>query len=60
MSRYKRLYDTLVKNDELLIVFPTLTGEWKTDKKVFIEEQDNLENISNETLIEDDTLYGEF
>lgn len=43
MSRYKRLYDELTKNNELLEMFPTLTGVWIDDKIKFIREQDQLE-----------------
>lgn len=31
----KQIYEDLLKSGELLIMFPTLKGNWKEDKKEF-------------------------
>ena len=47
MSRYKRLYDSLIINEELLEMFPGLLGEWLLDKKEFILLQQQMEDFSS-------------
>lgn len=58
MSRFKRLYDALVKNEELTLMFPYLTNDWSKDKKQFILEQEQMEDLSEEFIIEDEEYYG--
>lgn len=58
MSRFKRLYDVLLKNGELEDLFPNATGEWLKDKKEFIEQQEYMENLLNlNTVVDDDITY---
>ncbi len=49
MSRFKKLYDTLVQNEELKDMFPEskFTGEWSKDKEKFIAEQTAMEDLSD-------------
>jgi len=42
------LYNTLLENDELYVMFDGMKGEWEKDKKRFIEEQIKLENTAQE------------
>lgn len=43
MSRFKKLYETLLKNEDLYVLFPNFTGEWYEDKEEFIEVQLKME-----------------
>lgn len=56
----EKLYNTLLENDELYIMFDGMKGEWEKDKKRFIREQQKLEeqikdlNTTYYTLDEDE------
>jgi hypothetical protein len=58
MSRYKRLYDQLIIDEELFDMFPSLVGEWSIDKKQFITMQQQMEDFSLDTTIEDEEYGG--
>lgn len=46
----------MLENGELEEVFPTLTGDWLTDKKQFIAEQKSMEEmLQNRNIIFEDT-----
>jgi hypothetical protein len=44
MSRFKKLYDSLLETEELKMMFPKMTGVWEKDKENFIKQQQQLEN----------------
>lgn len=54
MEHYKQLYDNLLHTEELKDMFPKMTGNWDKDKKTFIAEQKEIEN-----LLKDIDVYGE-
>ena len=58
MSRYKRLYDSLIINEELLEMFPGLLGEWLLDKKEFILLQQQMEDFSSIVDTEEEDFNG--
>jgi hypothetical protein len=43
MTRFKKLYEALLENSELYVMFDGMTGEWEEDKNEFIEAQKLLE-----------------
>lgn len=53
---YHRLYQALLEEDNLPEYF---TGIWDKDKKLFTEEQEELENniLNFDTLIDDEQEY---
>lgn len=53
MNRYKMLYDSMLESGELKEVSPKMTGDWEKDKKLFIAEQTELEELLNDTDIDD-------
>lgn len=48
----QQLYSALLANGELYEVFPQATGEWIKDKKQFILEQEELNNLLNDIDVE--------
>lgn len=52
MNRFKKLYDYLLESEEL---HDGMTGDWEKDKKKFIREQKELEELANLTQIDLDT-----
>ena len=54
MTEYKKLYDQLLKSGDLLDVFPSASGDWNQDKKLFIELQDELDYLTDTPLILED------
>jgi len=54
MSEYKKLYKTLLDNGELQELFPSMKGDWEQDKKQFILEQKDLEDLLKDIEINDD------
>lgn len=57
----KAIYESLLENGELHIMFPKATGEWETDKEKFIEAYNkNMEAISSGyDIYEDEDDYYE-
>lgn len=55
--RFKKLYDTLIENEELTSMFPHLTGNWLQDKKQFILEQKQMEDMSFNLETEEEDYY---
>ncbi len=55
--RFKKLYDTLIENEELTSIFPHLSGDWIKDKKQFILEQQQMEDLSEFVELEDEEEY---
>lgn len=53
MSRFKKLYDFLLENGELLELFPEMSGQWKTDKEEFTRQQKETENLSKNIQVND-------
>lgn len=51
MTEYKKLYDQLLKTEDLLDVFPHASGVWEEDKKEFIKLQDELDYLTETPLI---------
>jgi len=51
MTEYRKLYDSLLKSEDLS---PEFVGVWEEDKKLFIELQDELEYLAETPLIEDE------
>lgn len=41
----KKLYDELLRTGDLFEMFEGLVGDWKEDKKSFIKQQKDLENV---------------
>lgn len=56
--KYKKLYDKLMLDDELLDMFPELKGNWEQDKKEFILLQQQMEDLSLNIIIEDEDYDG--
>ena len=54
---HKKLYDSLKEADELHEIFSGMTGDWEKDKKRFAQLQTEMENISEEIIIQE---YDEF
>ena len=52
--RFKKLYDTLIENEELTSMFPHLSGDWVKDKEQFILEQQQMENLSEFINVEEE------
>lgn len=50
--KHKKLYDMLLNNGELYEVFPQATADWEKDKKQFILEQEELENLIKDWDVE--------
>lgn len=48
MGKHRKLYDSLLKNGELLELFPDFTGDWEEDKKAFIAEQEEVDALIKE------------
>lgn len=48
MSRYKKLYDFMLENGELQLIFPDLIGDWEKDKNQFIYEQKQMEDLTGD------------
>ncbi len=48
MSRFKKLYETLLENEDLYLLFPDMTGEWVEDKDEFIEVQRRMETEASD------------
>lgn len=46
---YKEIYTQMEKSGELYEVFSDMVGNWKDDKKNFIEQQQALESFGNNT-----------
>lgn len=46
-SRYQKLYETLLENDELQFFLPKFKGTWEEDSKAFIAMQREMEEIIN-------------
>lgn len=44
---YREIYMQMEKSGELYEVFSDMVGNWKVDKKNFIEQQQALESIGN-------------
>lgn len=47
MSRFKKLYESMLKTGELQEVFPLMSGNWEKDKNRFVREQTELEELIN-------------
>ena len=43
----KKEYDILLKNEELLEMFPDFTGRWGKDKKAFLQYWESNQEILN-------------
>lgn len=52
MSRFKKLYESMLESGELQEVFPLMKGNWEKDKKRFIKEQTELEELLSLTNID--------
>lgn len=57
----KAIYESLLDNGELGLMFPEASGDWKLDKEKFIEAYNkNLEMLySDLEAFEDDDYYEE-
>lgn len=44
-SNGKKLYDYMLKNGELLEMFPHFEGKWQEDKRVFLEMYEANQNL---------------
>jgi hypothetical protein len=53
-DRFRNLYNYLLENGELLKLFPRFTSDWEKDKKIFIREQVDLENLVNDFEINEE------
>lgn len=53
-DRFRDLYNYLLESGELLERFPKFKGEWEKDKKAFIKEQRELEELANIQNIDDE------
>ena len=51
MNRYKQLYDCLLESKELYV---GMTGDWEKDKKEFIKQQQELEDLANLKIVDID------
>lgn len=47
MSRFKKLYESMLESGELSEVFPLMSGNWEKDKNRFVREQTELEELIN-------------
>jgi len=56
---YKKLYETLLENEDLYVLFDGMTGVWEQDKKRFKEEQLKLESDAFDLNIETEDDYTE-
>ncbi len=58
-ENYQNLYKCLLKSEELLGMFPGMSGEWEKDSKKFIEAQTEVENLANIQILDldDETEY---
>lgn len=52
MSRFKKLYESMLESGELKEVFSNMKGDWEKDKLKFIREQEELEELLNVTNID--------
>jgi hypothetical protein len=50
----KLIYDSLITNGDLETMFPTMTGDWLTDKKEFTVQYNSTERLLDS--LEDDDL----
>lgn len=50
--KHRKLYDVLLNSGELYEVFPQATADWEKDKKQFILEQEELDNLLNDIDVE--------
>lgn len=63
-SEIKNIYDSLVKDGDLINLFPTLTGEWSLDRIEFSSQysltERLLENLDGDLDDEDFDIYEEY
>lgn len=52
MSRFKKLYESMLESGDLKDVFPKMKGDWEKDKSSFIREQEELEKLLNITNLD--------
>ena len=60
MENYRNLYDCLLESEDLFIVFDNMAGNWKKDRKMFIQSQQELEELSNIKIIDLDEESSEY
>ena len=53
---YKKLYEVLLESGELQDFCQDMTGVWEKDKKSFIEQQTELENLTKDFIVD---IHGE-
>ena len=58
-KEYKKLYDSLLKTDELFELGSEFVGVWEEDRTHFVELQNDLEYLAETPLIEDEDEYEE-
>lgn len=49
MEIYKHLYQEMNRSGELFEIFDNMTGKWSVDKHFFIEQQEALESLGEQT-----------
>lgn len=52
-DRFKNLYEALLENGELTLVFPKFKGTWEKDSSLFIKMQKEIEENINFIDVED-------
>lgn len=55
-KRFKTLYNSMLESGELGEVFPLMQGIWLRDKKRFIREQQEMEDLLSITNIDLDDI----
>lgn len=50
---YREIYMQMEKSGELYEVFSDMVGNWKADKKNFIEQQKALESFGSNTEVDE-------
>lgn len=54
MIEYRKLYNSLLKSEDLFELDDSFTGTWEADKERFVEIQDELEFLTETPLILED------
>jgi len=54
-KRFRKLYDSMLGSGELKDVFGSMTGDWEKDKKKFIKEQLDMEELLNMKDVDTDS-----
>lgn len=53
-NEIKAMYDIMVKNKELLDLFPYLDGDWEEDKEDFISSYNGIEDLMDSIDLDDE------